>query len=124
MPVPFRCQARAVPPGVIGSSAGNTGSSPGESRRGKVDADCGDIGQRYSTRRPFRRMSRIGPELTDQRYCVWGAIRTSGAIATVLGACIMLYPASRVLTFGGRVVGPGRAELAAAIVALVLRQDQ
>ncbi len=69
-------------------------------------------------------MSRIGPELTDQRYCVWGAIRTSGAIATVLGACIMLYPASRVLTFGGRVVGPGRAELAAAIVALVLRQDQ
>src|SRR5271165_7679949 len=72
MSVPLRCQARAVP---AGSSAGNTGSSPRESRRSEVDADCGDIGQRYSTRRQFRSISRIGPELTDQRYRVWGAIR-------------------------------------------------
>src|ERR1700722_1855830 len=75
MSVPLRCQAPTVPAAVIGSPAGNTGSPPRESRRGKVDADCGGIGQRYSTRRQFRSISRIGPELTDQRYCVWGAIR-------------------------------------------------
>ena len=35
MSVPSRCQARATPAGAIGSSAGNTGSSPRESRRVK-----------------------------------------------------------------------------------------
>jgi hypothetical protein len=38
---------RRYPLGVIGASAGDMVSSPRDSRRGKVDADCGDIEQRY-----------------------------------------------------------------------------